>query len=363
MPETTFFWDPLSDNVLHEQDDTGTVTAEYTSEPGLYGNLIGQNRGGVESQYHFDALGSTLALSDGNQQVTDDYGYSAFGEVIEHSGSTSNPFQFIGSRGYRRDFTVDQYYVRRRVLVPHRGRWMSKDRSRGVRTYHYANNAPAVRTDPSGRWPFDIFWPYTRGCYRYICKVDSFRLKLIGTVVDLTFEDSAGRKGKVVAPFEVDATFSDRVQFLTGDITRCTCCEYRQYAYAWFIVEFSDGDWDTFSPIGHFEDPFDVYEEDCANGRCFGHRTNDPVSDPSFADEYPTPCSYHMRDEPGIYGIAELAREAERRGLTFVERGFFQFWIEIHDVCQSRTVVSKEFGFKFTVKWDGTQLATDIDPT
>lgn len=56
MPETNFFWNPLTDNILQERDETGAVTAEYTTEPGLYGNLVGQNRGGVESQYHFDAV-------------------------------------------------------------------------------------------------------------------------------------------------------------------------------------------------------------------------------------------------------------------------------------------------------------------
>jgi hypothetical protein len=46
MPEINFFWDPLSDNILQERDETGAVTAEYTAEPGLYGNIISQNRSG-----------------------------------------------------------------------------------------------------------------------------------------------------------------------------------------------------------------------------------------------------------------------------------------------------------------------------
>jgi hypothetical protein len=48
MLETNFFWDPLSDNILQERDETGAVTAEYNTEPGRYGNLISQNRGGAE---------------------------------------------------------------------------------------------------------------------------------------------------------------------------------------------------------------------------------------------------------------------------------------------------------------------------
>ena len=34
MARTYFFWDPLSDNILQERDETGAVMAEYTTEPG-----------------------------------------------------------------------------------------------------------------------------------------------------------------------------------------------------------------------------------------------------------------------------------------------------------------------------------------
>jgi len=47
MPEINFFWDPLSDNILQERDAIGALTGEYTTELGLYGNVISQNRSGV----------------------------------------------------------------------------------------------------------------------------------------------------------------------------------------------------------------------------------------------------------------------------------------------------------------------------
>src|SRR5436190_16235695 len=100
MSRTYFFWDPVSDNILQERDESGTVTAEYTTESGLYGNLISQNREGIESQYHFDPQGSTLALTDDNEQVTDTYAYSTFGEVTEHTGNKPNPFRFLGRRSW-----------------------------------------------------------------------------------------------------------------------------------------------------------------------------------------------------------------------------------------------------------------------
>jgi YD repeat-containing protein len=82
MPETNFYWDPLSDNILQERDESATVRVSYTTEPGLYGNVISQHRGGVESQVHYDALGSTLAVTD-DQNTTDTLAYTAYGEVSE----------------------------------------------------------------------------------------------------------------------------------------------------------------------------------------------------------------------------------------------------------------------------------------
>lgn len=154
MPEVNFFWDNLSDNILQERDETGEVTATYTTEPGLYGNLTSQNRGGVVSQYHFDPQGSTLALSDDNQQITDTYAYSAFGEVTERTGTTVNPFQYIGKKQYYRDQKTGSYKVRQRSLSDEYGRWLTFDPIiviKALRPYIYALNRPLNVIDPSGR--------------------------------------------------------------------------------------------------------------------------------------------------------------------------------------------------------------------
>jgi RHS repeat-associated protein len=156
MSEINFFWDPLSDNILQERDETGAVTAEYTAEPGLYGNIISQNRGGVESQFHYDAQGSTLAVTDDNQNVTDTRAYTAFGETTESTGSTSFPFQYIGQKGYYQDGLTDQYLVRRRPYEPREGRWLGSDPVEPAppnSLYAYVRNSPTSRLDPSGLSP------------------------------------------------------------------------------------------------------------------------------------------------------------------------------------------------------------------
>jgi len=155
VPEINFFWDPPSDNILQERDELGAVTAGYTAEPGLYGNVISQNRGGVESQVHFDAQGSTLAVTDDNQNVTDTFAYTAFGEVTEQTGTTEVPFQYIGQKGHYSDSLTGQIMARRRPYEPLRARWLSPD-PLGVRPsdasgYAYTRNRATVGIDPTGR--------------------------------------------------------------------------------------------------------------------------------------------------------------------------------------------------------------------
>lgn len=43
MPEIEYVWDELSDNVIEEYED-GVLSVSYDHEPGLYGNLLSQNR-------------------------------------------------------------------------------------------------------------------------------------------------------------------------------------------------------------------------------------------------------------------------------------------------------------------------------
>jgi len=154
MPVLNYDWDEIEDNIVEEYDDGGVAVAEYTTEPSLYGNVISQNRGGVDRQMHFDALGSTLALTNDAQQVTDTRAYSAFGETTESTGTTSFPFQYVGQAEYSWDSLTGQYQVRRRLYQPIIARWSSVDPFEDVfvqvSEYLYVVNAPIMLADPSG---------------------------------------------------------------------------------------------------------------------------------------------------------------------------------------------------------------------
>lgn len=152
MAKTTYVWDELSDNVVQEYEG-GVVTAEYTHEPGLYGNLISQNRGGTTHYYHYDGRGDTVALTDDSGNVTDTKDYDAWGNVIASTGSTNTTYHFAGRNGYQADSVTKSHSVRARYYSQSTGRWCSQDPlglTSDVSLFRYNRNCPLTLLDPSG---------------------------------------------------------------------------------------------------------------------------------------------------------------------------------------------------------------------
>ena len=150
MAKTTYVWDELSDNVIEEYED-GTLSVSYDHEPGLYGNLLSQNRNGVTSYYHYDGRGDTVALTDDSGNVTDTKEYNAWGNVIASTGSTVSPYQFGGRNGYQTGNAG--IYVRARIYQPTVARWASVDPlflEAGPNVYEFVESSPLGNRDPSG---------------------------------------------------------------------------------------------------------------------------------------------------------------------------------------------------------------------
>ena len=169
MVAVNYLWNPLNDNIVREFDDAGAAVAEYSTEPDVYGNVISQRRDGESSFFHFEGLGSILALTNAAGAVSDTYAYTAFGEVTEHTGNTVNSFRYVGQKGYHRDEVTADYFVRARALNSDTARWTSVDpigvandanpygglarqARRTTNLYSYCSNNPAVAVDPSGLW-------------------------------------------------------------------------------------------------------------------------------------------------------------------------------------------------------------------
>jgi len=104
--------------------------------------------------YHFDGLGSVIALSDSSEDIVEQYSYDAFGEPNRVS-SVGNPYLFTGRR-YDEDTSL--YYYRARYYHPEIGRFLQTDPLGywnieswdSMNLYHYAKNNPVNFLDPTG---------------------------------------------------------------------------------------------------------------------------------------------------------------------------------------------------------------------
>ncbi|MEH2058171.1 MAG: RHS repeat-associated core domain-containing protein [Nostoc sp.] len=149
---TNYLVDPMRgvSQVLLEYDANGQVTAEYT-----YGlGLIKSERGGNETFYHTDGLGSTRVLTNATGQVVDTYTYDAYGRLLSSTGTSSNSYQFAGEQ---RDSLTGLDYLRARYYDADLGRFISKDSFAGFmddpmsqNSYQYANANPVNFIDPTG---------------------------------------------------------------------------------------------------------------------------------------------------------------------------------------------------------------------
>jgi RHS repeat-associated protein len=95
--------------------------------------------------YHFDGLGSVVALTDANGTTVQSYEYSVYGHVAASDPNHPNPFMFTG-----REFDIETglYYYRARYYNPYVGRFLQTDPV-GY-GYAYCGNNPVRCVDPSG---------------------------------------------------------------------------------------------------------------------------------------------------------------------------------------------------------------------
>ena len=115
-------------------------------------DLISMNRDQAVSYYHYDGLGSTRALSDAAQNVTDAYEYEPYGEVSFEAGTTENAYRFTGEQY---DDESGMYYLRARYYAPEIGRFTTMDNFDGyqlspltLNKYLYGNVRKRGQTRP-----------------------------------------------------------------------------------------------------------------------------------------------------------------------------------------------------------------------
>jgi RHS repeat-associated protein len=102
--------------------------------------------------YHFDSRGSTIAITDGNTNVTDRIEYSAYGLVTYRAGSADTPFLYNGRYGVMSDAN-GLLYMRARYYNPYLCRFINQDPSGfggGMNFYAFADGNPISLIDPFG---------------------------------------------------------------------------------------------------------------------------------------------------------------------------------------------------------------------
>jgi RHS repeat-associated protein len=107
------------------------------------------------SFYGYDGFGNVRQLTNSAGSVTDTYDYDAFGNELNHTGSTPNNYLY---RGEQYDSDIGLYYLRARYYNPLSGRFMSRDPEDGHMTdpstlhkYMYAGGDPVNLADPTGK--------------------------------------------------------------------------------------------------------------------------------------------------------------------------------------------------------------------
>ena len=127
-----------------------TKDSETTRYVWGVGLLYEVDSSGEATYYHYDNYGSTTALTDETEAVTDRWEYSPFGHVTYREGDHDTPFLFTGFFGNQTDDN-GLIHMRARFYNPLIRRFVNSDPAKeGWNWYAYAAGNPLGFVDPTG---------------------------------------------------------------------------------------------------------------------------------------------------------------------------------------------------------------------
>jgi RHS repeat-associated protein len=131
----------------------GAIKANYIYGIGLISRI---DSAGQILYYHFNAEHNTIALSNSSGTVTDTFTYEPFGVMLDHRGTTQQPYTFMGQYGIEQE-TPGLYYMRARYYDAANHRFLIKDPypatladPQTLNKYAYGLNNPLSNIDPTG---------------------------------------------------------------------------------------------------------------------------------------------------------------------------------------------------------------------
>ncbi len=134
-------------------DATGAVTVSFTRGGGMgggIGSILYSVRGTTEEYFTNNAVGHTVALTDGAGAVTKTDLYEAFGQIQHHTGASDNN-RLANTK--ERDASTDLDNHGFRYYDQYIGRYISRDPigfADGMNPHIYVHNNPINHIDPEG---------------------------------------------------------------------------------------------------------------------------------------------------------------------------------------------------------------------
>jgi RHS repeat-associated protein len=137
---------------IAEYDGNNNLLRKYIFGPGIDEpvSMIDVEHSNATYYYHFDALGSVVALTNSSGSTVEVYEYSVYGQVAASDANNPNRFMFTGRES---DQETGLYYYRARYYNPEIGRFLQPDPvgyDAGMNLYRYCRNSPLGRIDPLG---------------------------------------------------------------------------------------------------------------------------------------------------------------------------------------------------------------------
>jgi RHS repeat-associated protein len=122
-----------------------TTTATYT-----YGNALVRKDGETPL---FDGLGSERTVTNTSGAVQGTLTMTAFGQAVASTGSSTDPYEFAATSGYRNDGDAGLMLVGARYYDAQTGMFISRDTDLGEDPYIYCDGEPVNAIDSDGHSP------------------------------------------------------------------------------------------------------------------------------------------------------------------------------------------------------------------